>query len=147
MRLWSIHPKYLDTKGLVALWREGLLAKAVLENKTKGYRNHPQIIRFLRSQDPDLAINTYLKFILEESLKRGFNFDASKLKENDYEDKIPVTRGQIEFEFKILQKKINIRSPERTRDLESVTAIEAHPLFYIVEGDIESWEKASASTL
>ncbi|WP_368086417.1 pyrimidine dimer DNA glycosylase/endonuclease V [Nitrosomonas sp. Nm34] len=26
MRLWSIHPKYLDAKGLLALWREGLQA-------------------------------------------------------------------------------------------------------------------------
>jgi hypothetical protein len=40
MRKWSIHPQYLDTKGLEALWREALLAKNVLEVKTKGYRNH-----------------------------------------------------------------------------------------------------------
>nr|WP_243687290.1 pyrimidine dimer DNA glycosylase/endonuclease V [Methanobacterium formicicum] len=46
MRLWSLHPKYLDVKGLVALWREGLLARAVLKGKTKGYTNHPQLIRF-----------------------------------------------------------------------------------------------------
>jgi len=25
MRLWTLHPKYLDARGLVALWREGLL--------------------------------------------------------------------------------------------------------------------------
>lgn len=37
MRLWSIHPRYLDTKGLVALWRETLLlAQAVLFGNTKG---------------------------------------------------------------------------------------------------------------
>jgi hypothetical protein len=29
-RIWSLHPKYLDARGLVALWREGLLAQAVL---------------------------------------------------------------------------------------------------------------------
>jgi len=38
MRLWTIHPKYLDAKGLVALWRETLLAKHVLEGKTPGYK-------------------------------------------------------------------------------------------------------------
>ena len=30
MRLWSLSPRYLDVKGLVAVWREGLLADAVL---------------------------------------------------------------------------------------------------------------------
>jgi len=43
MRIWSLHPKYLDSKGMVALWREALLAKQVLLNKTKGYKNHPQL--------------------------------------------------------------------------------------------------------
>jgi hypothetical protein len=33
MRIWSLHPKYLDSKGLVALWRESLLAKNVLRDK------------------------------------------------------------------------------------------------------------------
>jgi len=30
MRLWTIHPKYLDRQGLLALWREALLAQKVL---------------------------------------------------------------------------------------------------------------------
>lgn len=38
MRLWVSHPKYLDCKGLVALWRESLLARKVLKGKTKGWR-------------------------------------------------------------------------------------------------------------
>lgn len=46
MRIWSLHPKYLDTKGLVALWRETLLAQHVLSGKTKRYKNHPQLARF-----------------------------------------------------------------------------------------------------
>ena len=37
MRLWTLHPKYLDPQGLVALWREALLARAVLQGKTRGY--------------------------------------------------------------------------------------------------------------
>ncbi|MDI3502728.1 MAG: hypothetical protein PWR13_285 [Archaeoglobi archaeon] len=35
MRLWSIHSKYLDAKGLVAVWREGLLAKKYWKEKLK----------------------------------------------------------------------------------------------------------------
>jgi len=79
MRLWSIHPKYLDSIGLVALWREGLLAKKVLQGKTKGYKNHPQLIRFKNTKNPILSIDAYLYFVLEEASQRGFNFDNSKL--------------------------------------------------------------------
>ena len=43
MRLWSLHPKYLDKLGLLGLWRESLLAQKVLLGKTKGYKNHPQL--------------------------------------------------------------------------------------------------------
>jgi hypothetical protein len=43
MRLWSLHPQYLDPQGLVALWREALLAQAVLRGKTRGYKHHPQL--------------------------------------------------------------------------------------------------------
>jgi len=51
MRLWSLHPAYLDARGLGALWREGLLAQAVLRGKTRGYRSHPQLERW-RARDP-----------------------------------------------------------------------------------------------
>ncbi len=34
MRLWTLHPKYLDPRGLVALWREALFAQAVLRGWT-----------------------------------------------------------------------------------------------------------------
>ena len=67
MRIWSLHPKYLDTKGLVALWRETLLAKQVLQNKTKGYRNHPQLNRFKNHSEPLEAINYYLSIVFKEA--------------------------------------------------------------------------------
>ncbi len=50
MRLWSLHPKYLDRQGLLAVWREGLLAQKVLQGKTKGYKNHPQLKRFQQQE-------------------------------------------------------------------------------------------------
>lgn len=46
MRIWSVHPSLLDAKGLVACWRETLLAQKVLQGLTKGYKNHPQLDRF-----------------------------------------------------------------------------------------------------
>ena len=79
MRLWSLHPKYLDPQGLVALWREALLAQAVLRGKTKGYRHHPQLERFTSHRSPRLAINAYLGSIYEEAASRGYAFDRRKI--------------------------------------------------------------------
>jgi len=141
MRLWSIHPKYLDCKGLVALWREGLLAKSVLEGKTKSYRNHPQLERFKKTRNPVLLVNTYLLTIWKESSKRCYNFDKSKLDEEIAKEKIPITQGQIQYEFKHLMRKLESRSPEKYKEFKKITKIEPHPMFFVVKGDIEPWER------
>ena len=67
MRLWSLHPRYLDRAGLVALWREALLAQAVLRGATRGYRRHPQLVRFRSHPDPEGAIAAYLEGICREA--------------------------------------------------------------------------------
>ena len=136
MRLWSLHPSLLDTKGLVALWREGLLAKKVLENKTKGYRNHPQLSRFKCCSDPVNAINYYLSEIYKDAERRKYHFDKTKIDWAFKKDKIKVTAGQVEFELEHLKKKI-IRTPSHTTNL-TVTMI--HPIFTIIKGEIEPWE-------
>lgn len=140
MRIWSLHPKYLDTKGLVALWRESLLAKNVLEGRTKGYKNHPQLLRFKTQAAPLDCMNQYLAGVFEESLLRGFNFDAKKINQGFSKSLIPVTSGQIEFEGKHLLKKLKVRNPNLFRKYRKHTEWELHPIFVIVEGEIESWE-------
>ena len=100
MRLWSISPEYLDPVGLVALWREGLLAQKVLLGLTKGYRNHPQLLRFRRSPDPVLYIGTYLYYVYEEARRRGYGFSLAKVKTYDVEvERLPVSVGQLDYEF------------------------------------------------
>lgn len=141
MRLWSIDLKYLDTKGLVTLWRESLLAKNVLENKTKGYKNHPQLIRFQKSKNPIGAINFYLKLIHDESLSRKYNFNKDKFSANNKIDKINVTDKQLEYEFKHLQKKLSLRDKQKYNSNLSITKIEPNDLFIEIKGDIEQWEK------
>lgn len=141
MRIWSIHPKYLDGKGLVALWREGLLAKAVLEEKTRGYKNHPQLIRFKSSRDPVVAINAYLKEVFDEAVRRGYSFSRSKFSSVKFRGKIAVTRGQLEYEFKHLKKKIALRSCKSLPRLDAVKRISPHPMFRIVPGATEHWER------
>ena len=140
MRLWSLHPKYLDSKGLVALWRETLLAKHVLEGKTKGYKNHPQLTRFKLVENPLDAINYYLRIIHEESVAREFQFDEKKFRSNAAAKKMKVTAGQMDNEFEHLKKKLAVRDEQKLKELLLVKEIEAHPLFEIIPGGIENWE-------
>ncbi|MDP1621533.1 MAG: pyrimidine dimer DNA glycosylase/endonuclease V [Bacteroidales bacterium] len=140
MRIWSLHPKYLDVKGLVALWREALLAKNVLEGKTTGYKNHPQLTRFKNSANGQNAINHYLAVVYEESSLRGYNFSRDKFKAIDDSPQIPVTTGQINYEIQHLLKKLKTRDPDRFIKLSEEKEIETHPLFMLTEGEIEEWE-------
>ncbi|KPA09407.1 pyrimidine dimer DNA glycosylase /DNA-(apurinic or apyrimidinic site) lyase [Candidatus Magnetomorum sp. HK-1] len=141
MRLWSIHPEYLDSRGLVALWRETLLAKKVLQNKTRGYKNHPQLARFKNEINPILAINYYLKEIYNESLKRNYNFDKMKIGNKFYTRKINVTAGQIQYEFKHLLNKLKKRDFSRYESLERLENIKINSLFTEIPGSVETWEK------
>jgi hypothetical protein len=136
MRLWSLHPKYLDPVGLVALWREALLAKKVLKGETKGYRNHPQLIRFKGLSDPVSAINAYLKGVFEESQARGYKFDSSKISEHNFIERIPVTSGQLEYEWGHLLAKLGKRSPEWLIKHSGIASPAPHPLFKIAKGRI-----------
>jgi len=144
MRIWSIHPKYLDAKGIVALWRETLLAQNVLLQKTKGYKNHPQLIRFKNSENPVQAISNYLHFICDEAEKRNYNFERSKINCEISEIRIPVTKGQVEYEFQHLKNKLQIRDPKKYSEILNVDFPEVHPLFYLIAGEIESWEKVNS---
>ena len=140
MRIWSLHPKYLDSKGIVALWREALLAKHVLSNKTKGYKNHPQLNRFKKLKDPVGAIEFYLSCVLEESKQRGYNFDSTKISSSFMRTRLNVTRGQLEFEAGHLLQKFKKRDPVLFKQLSILKKFEAHPMFRIVNGEIEDWE-------
>jgi len=140
MRLWSIHPEYLDAKGLVALWREGLLAQNVLLGNTKGYRHHPQLIRFKSTSNPSGAIASYLRTIIDEAEKRGYNFNRSKITNKQINIRIPVTSGQVEYEFRHLLIKLNKRNPHSYKQLQTVKKIKVNPIFVEVHGIVEDWE-------
>jgi hypothetical protein len=137
MRLWLIHPKYLDAKGLVALWREGLLAQKVLQGKTKGYTAHPQLIPFKKCINPLAAINTYLSHIYQESLRRGYHFDKRKIGMECFHDKMSVTKGQLLDEFGHLMGKLKLRDSEMHQRLLGISTPQPHPLFTVINGDRE----------
>lgn len=140
MRLWSLHPKYLDTIGLVALWREGLLAKKVLRGKTRGYRHHPQLERFRSHRLPVASINTYLGCVWGEARDRGFRFDRRKLGRIRPVSRIPVSRDQLQFELAHLRKKLRLRNRRQLAAIAGVLRASPHPLFTTRPGPIEEWE-------
>jgi hypothetical protein len=146
MRLWSIHPEYLDAKGLVALWRESLLAQKVLLGETIGYKNHPQLIRFKKSNNSIGAIATYLRCIQEEAEKRGYKFNSNKIVNKRVTKKILVNSDQIEYEFTHLLKKLKKRDPANYKRLKNIKRIKQHPLFNKKKGGIEEWEIVNEST-
>ncbi|HLY71239.1 MAG TPA: pyrimidine dimer DNA glycosylase/endonuclease V [Puia sp.] len=140
MRIWSLHPKYLDTKGLLALWRETLLAKKVLENRTIGYKNHPQLKRFKNAENPLAAINQYLSEVHEEACRREYHFDKNKINWGLKKSKLTVTKGQLEYEKRHLLNKLENRDPERFRTISKIKFFETNFLFELIEGEIEDWE-------
>ena len=144
MRLWSLHPKYLDARGLVAVWREGLLARKVLQGMTRGYRHHPQLQRFQSQTDPLAAVDAYLEGILEEALERGYRFDGGKIKPGLNPRRIDVADGQLCYEWGHLLGKLARRDPPRYDCLKEISNPEPHPLFLVVQGEIASWEKTSS---
>ncbi|MEI6208367.1 MAG: pyrimidine dimer DNA glycosylase/endonuclease V [Desulfuromonadales bacterium] len=142
MRLWSLHPRCLDAKGLVALWREGLLARKVLSGQTKGYRCHPQLIRFREQTHPVDAIDAYLGTVCDEADKRGYHFDRAKITpQSCFLLPLPVTNGQLHFEWEHLLQKLLKRDHDRFEMLRMSVEPEPHPLFIVVAGDVELWEK------
>jgi hypothetical protein len=142
VRIWSLHPRYLDPQGLVALWREALLARKVLRGETRGYRHHPQLQRFRETRDPLAAIDAYLAAVHAEATVRGYAFDPSKFDADARAATISVTRGQIDHEWAHLMRKLEFRNPElhaRWRDLQRPRA---HPSFRLVAGPVADWERA-----
>jgi hypothetical protein len=141
VRLWTLHPKYLDAQGLVALWREGLLAQKVLQGRTRGYRNHPQLDRFKAQADPVASIARYLRTVQEEATRRGYRFTRSKIARRDGARAIAETRGQLRYEWQHLRRKLKRRAPAQYRLVASVRRPEPHPLFRLKAGPIRDWER------
>lgn len=138
MRLWSIHPKYLDPAGLVALWREALLAQKVLAGETKGYRHHPQLDRF---RDRRGAISRYLRHVYDEATDRGYAFDRLKIAAHRTPPRLIVTRGQLAYEWEHLRAKLAVRNERMFAVIERVRRPDPHPLFDVVRGGVAEWER------
>lgn len=147
MRIWSVDPGFLDPKGLVACWRETLLARKVLKGETRGYRNHPQLERFKILPDPLCFLDWYLQTLFEESLRRGYHFDESKFLKRENREKIPLNQDQLQWEWNHLGEKLQLRDPLFYQKWQQKKTALANPVFKLQEGPVESWEKGVGSHL
>jgi len=141
MRLWTIHPRYLDPQGLVALWREALLAKAVLHGKTRGYKHHPQLARFRAHASPRSAINAYLAAVHAEATARGYDFNRRKIGPVRRVAPIVATSGQLAYEWQHLMKKLAVRNRPLHKRWRGAHQADCHPLFQRVRGPVADWER------
>jgi hypothetical protein len=140
MRLWSLHPSVLDRAGLIACWREGLLARKVLLGETRGYRRHPQLERFRAHPRPVEAVDAYLHELQREATRRGYRFDRDKLGPDQPVEPIPLSSGQLGFELEHLRRKVALRNAAWL----PVLCAQPHPLFALREGGVEPWERSAA---
>lgn len=151
MRLWSLHPRYLDRQGLTATWREALLAQAVLAGRTKGYTRHPQLRRFHPTPDPVATVGAYLELVADEASARGYHYDRSRIVTRpvdpvEWIGRLEVSTGQLEHEWGHLVAKLTLRSPDWLASLKAAGAAhqsdvpEPHPLFRVVDGRVADWE-------
>ncbi|MGC1953765.1 MAG: pyrimidine dimer DNA glycosylase/endonuclease V [Gammaproteobacteria bacterium] len=140
MRLWTLHPRYLDARGLVAAWREALLAQAVLRGRTTGYTRHPQLTRFRESRSPVASIGCYLFALHKEATRRGYRFNQRRIARPGLRIRLGATVGQLEYEWRHLKAKLAVRDTAWLAGLHRVRRPEAHPVFRVVSGGVEAWE-------
>lgn len=144
MRLWSVHPAQLDRAALVAGWREGLLAQKVLRGLTKGYTQHPQLERFRALDDPVLGMATWLHGLADSADARGYRFDRTRVvRDADPHLRLPLTDGQLAFEWGHLRAKCLQRSPEWWAKV-GTDGPRPHPLFSVEPGPVAPWERGAS---
>jgi hypothetical protein len=141
MRLWTLHPSYLDARGLVALWREALLAQKVILGETRGYTAHPQLVRFRAHPEPMAMIAAYLHGIRLEAERRGYCFDGARIVSPPLCGEVEESQGQLLFEWSHLLGKLALRAPWLYGEHVNIALPGAHPLFRIVAGEKREWER------
>ena len=150
MRLWTLHPRFLDRPGLTGAWREALLAQAVLAGRTRGYRSHPQLERFRAQSRPLESVGAFLTGLAEEAAARGYRFDRARIDQPAGLDpggglpehlRIDATTGQRDHEWRHLRAKLADRSPEVLRRWEAEHVPELHPMFQLCPGPVAAWER------
>ncbi|GAB3615525.1 pyrimidine dimer DNA glycosylase/endonuclease V [Okibacterium endophyticum] len=141
-----MHPRYFDRQALTACWREALLAQAVIDDLSRGYSRHPQLERFRAQPEPAAAVGAFLGGILAEADARGYSFAGGKIRvPGENAPTIAVTDGQLDYEWALLSERMAVRSPRVAERWTHVRLPAPHPLFHVVPGPVERWERRGLS--
>lgn len=143
MRVWTIHPKYLNRKELSACWHDGLRALKVLSEPEKYQRFYEGLSVFRVQSEPVYALAKYLQAIGKEGVKRGLQMDLSLLPEvpKDFRLKIPVSEERIASERKLLTKRLAGLGRWHLRKFQSMLPGRTNPLFFVQNDNHPSpWE-------
>lgn len=117
------------------------MAQAVLAGRTRGYTRHPQLERFRTTEAPLETIGRYLSALADEADARGYRFDRSRIDSaGEANAQLTVASGQLDFEWAHLGAKLAARSLADARRWEGSTP-RPHPLFTVVAGPTEAWER------
>ena len=150
MRIWTLHPRFLDRQGLLGQWREALQAKNALldPHHSSNVCHERQLRRFKAAKIQALScMGVYLHAVADEMILRGYKPNVSLIPYYvGTPSLIPVTQGQVNFEIAHLMAKLTERDPSRLLPLSKIRVLmsnQLNPIFKEVGGDIESWEKIS----
>ncbi|HEX7370291.1 MAG TPA: hypothetical protein VF284_08450 [Rhodanobacteraceae bacterium] len=97
--------------------------------------------RFRAQRDPEAAIAAYLAHVHAEAVARDYNFAAEKVGARRQRILIPVTRGQLDYEWQHLHAKLGVRDPDRLTVIRHIRRPQCHPSFQVIAGGVEAWEK------
>jgi hypothetical protein len=163
VRLWSIHPEYLDRMGLLGLWREALLAQQVLHGETENYKNHSHMQRFyaLPKEDAMQYMSDYLFFVWQEGKLRGYKLNVNHIKDprnggslsGSPRKLFTVSSGQLALEYQILCMRTRNRDHKHFLGLEDkypshrMWVPKPNPVFTLIHGRKEEWEKFDIASL
>ena len=85
----------------------------------------------------------YLDAVRQEGDSRGYALAAERINRARCGGRLTVSRGQIEHEWRHLRRKLTARDPRWLAALGPVTRPRAHPLFRVVAGEVEDWERGT----
>jgi hypothetical protein len=99
------------------------------------------VARFREHALPLRVMEAYLWEVLREARRRGYAFNAGKLRKAGKVGKMPVNRGQVAYEAGHLLGKLRRRDPGRWRELRGVKRWAVHPVMRLRGGGVEGWER------
>ncbi len=138
MRVWDIHPGYLNRQSLLGEHRELHGIVSIIVNKKKGYARHPETLRWV---DCGWALNLRHRLLAAEMSLRNFT-DKSPVTTRKNKGMWPQTYIDSPFDqFAILCEKYRDKEPGRIGLPHTAQDIWAHHKYSVLARDPNLYKK------